>query len=745
MIDEVIVPFPYKRSRPGQPSPPPINRRRFSLVNERQGDPPQRPEAPNVYYLTSPNQNYYGDGRVRPVRDREASDPVTPEFAKSQPVVADLPTTLPNTAVEVRRPARPESPRSGLTTPALNPPADLRQSVSEDPSQRLSSSSGVLGDKVYRYTPLEAEEFRLVRVLAARSSQVKCEILHRPFGNPPDYIAISYAWGDPSDTTKIKIRDEHYAVFVEVHISKSLYYALEAVRRKGEDVLVWADALSIDQQNRNEKNEQLSLMAGIYKKAQYVAVWLGPEADDSNLATSILQDVAVAAQTGAGRVRIKSIFSFREQDQCFPALAALFEREYWNRLWIVQEIFNAASIYVYCGSSGPLPWDFYQTASRVFQKYKNDLEDLFPKHHSIASHKQYSFSQILAYSGPGSLPELGSLVGLGDEALLEVMRVCRRKLASDPKDKVFGVLGVLDKDIREEFVVDYGKPVKDVYTDVVDFLLTTTDRLDVICEAIHFPIYTSSARIPTWVPDWSHIPATSAISLSPGADFAASRDAKANYKFLGERRNRLKITAIPLGKISRHGIPVGTLCTLQDYLMAFLNWRALFLQAGESDPTPEDQEEFCETICFRQIPPKWKDKGRRGWMEACLHVFACLIQDRLPRLAIDAELAFYADVEVGVRPEENRRFLQDHFGSRMMGRCFCLTDEGRTGLGTGFMAPDDEVVVPLGCSTPVLLRPEGNRGEYRFVGDIYVHGYMHGEAMDDLDSDKRQLKRYIIH
>lgn len=177
----------------------------------------------------------------------------------------------------------------------------------------------------------------------------------------------------------------------------------------------------------------------------------------------------------------------------------------------------------------------------------------------------------MAYSGPVSLPELDSLVSLGDGALLEVLRACRRKSSSDPKDKVFGILGVLDKEVREEFAVDYGKSAKDVYTDVVDVLLATTDRLDVICEAVHFPVYTSSANLPTWVPDWSHIPATSAISSSPGTDFAASRDAKANYRFLGERRHQLEISAIPLGSTSWHGTTVGTLCTLGDYLMAFLN------------------------------------------------------------------------------------------------------------------------------------------------------------------------------
>lgn len=168
-------------------------------------------------------------------------------------------------------------------------------------------------------------------------------------------------------------------------------------------------------------------------------------------------------------------------------------------------------------------------------------------------------------------------------------------------------------------------------------------------------------------------------------------------------------------------------------------------KASKNELTLSVQEGFCETICFRCIPHEWQDRSRKSWMEACFHVFAGLIRERLPCLAIDDELTYYAGEDVGIRPEAKRKFLQDYFESRMMGRCFCLTNEGRMGLGTGFMAPGDEVVAPLGSSTPVLLRPEGNRGGYRFVGDVYIDGYMHGKAMDDLDSDKRQLRRYVIH
>lgn len=94
--------------------------------------------------------------------------------------------------------------------------------------------------------------------------------------------------------------------------------------------------------------------------------------------------------------------------------------------------------------------------------------------------------------------------------MLEVMRICRRKLAADPKDKLYGILGLVEEDIRIEFPADYSLSVKEVYTRVFDYLLCTTELLDVLCEAVHFPLHTNS-DLPTWVPDWSHNPETVAL------------------------------------------------------------------------------------------------------------------------------------------------------------------------------------------------------------------------------------------
>ena len=183
--------------------------------------------------------------------------------------------------------------------------------------------------------------------------------------------------------------------------------------------------------------------------------------------------------------------------------------------------------------------------------------------------------------------------------------------------------------------------------------------------------------------------------------------------------------------------------------MAFLHWRALLLASNDttigeefrSSSKQSIQEAFCRTLCLDQVPKEWQ----HSWHQVVYHLFASLLHSRLPHLPLDAELQSYLDVDVGIHPGAWRRLLQEHIGSRMMGRCFCLTKEGRLGMGSGFMAPDDVVVVPLGCYTPIILRPEGNRGEYRFVGDVYVHGYMQGKAVEMWKAEKKEVRKFVIH
>ena len=58
-----------------------------------------------------------------------------------------------------------------------------------------------------------------------------------------------------------------------VQMTQSLYAAFRMFAAT--PLLIWADALSIDQQNIPEKTPQLNMMALIYSKAAGVSIWLG--------------------------------------------------------------------------------------------------------------------------------------------------------------------------------------------------------------------------------------------------------------------------------------------------------------------------------------------------------------------------------------------------------------------------------------------------------------------------------------
>ncbi|KAJ2992631.1 hypothetical protein NUW58_g2101 [Xylaria curta] len=721
------LPKPHS-SRQRVPSPPLLNRSRSTgRDNRRDRSEWREPELErsdaieNTQYL-SPSQPY--QPRRRGVSSPTFESPSLPKVVVSEDVRLSGPSLQ-----DTGRPWERSIPSGNHVQRSPRP---------------LSSSSGSLGHDTYQYQELAPLEFRLVRLFAKKMSAIKCEVIHSSLADPPPYIGISYAWGDADDKRSIQIGN------LNIPVTVSLFGALDAVRQRGADVLIWIDALCIDQQNRNERSQQVQLMTQIYAKATNVAIWLGPSANNSELAIEFLKDIAIA------RNNLKEIIALLlspNRLRSISAVASLLQRDYWKRLWVTQEVFNAKTIKVYCGDSSGLPWSIYKRAARIFQEHKKDLD----LHFSTTATPRlpgmqnlFSYSQALVYEGPNSLYDFGSLDGLGEESLLFAVRACRRKLSSEPRDKIYGILGVLPDDVRKEFPVDYNKSIKEIYTNVVDFLLHTTERADVICESIHFPKETSSARLPSWVPDWSQNPAITALGYS--YNFCAAGETRAKYyRLLDERRNELEISAIFIDTVRIHGTAVGTLCTLADYLMAFIHWHAILMDTMSSETEASRkylEEAFCRTLCLGQVPPS--PDGRSWayspseWKRLCYNAFAAQLCSRLPYICLDEDLLKYIDIGLDDNVDL-RQFLQSNFGSRMMGRCFFLTSRNRTGMGTGFMLPGDTIVIPLGCRTPIVIRKEGNQPDrFQYIGDVYLDGYMHGRAVTQMNNGERVVEKFVL-
>lgn len=661
-------------------------------------------------------------------------------------------------------------PRPRLAPRLEETDGDLRSSLSL-PSSNLTGSDHIQKPRrEYQYVPIrdpkppgspptstEEPWIRLLKIFSSNSTRIDYEIITIHSQNPPPYKAISYAWGDPGCTRDISIVRGKEQGWLKVPVS--LCAALDALRDQEEDILVWADSVCINQQDDLEKNQQLPLICDIYSEAKQVVVWLGVEEDDSEQAQELLQDLSNVKKSLNEPLNLRSVVS-------------LFDRDYWSRLWVVQEILHARNVVVLCGSSR-LSWDAYTQCSTIFQSKDSAdrLESLLNERHSstryITSQHRLSPSQVLIHHGPASilhLQQARKVYGIDSPLYtLFLMRLSRNKLATDPKDRVYGVLGLLPARIRREIRVDYRLPIKDIYIDIVEMIMMRSRSLDVLCESIHFPPQISSASLPSWVPDWSYDPTTQSLA-SFSLSFSASEALPAEHRYVEDgwdppRRNKLVFAGVRIGSISNHGMTVNTHSRAVDYCMAFLQWRALLLQyfeltsGSESNNAErrqrvslcEHQRRFCLTLSLGQPIRTNTDSKRsdlsdleKSWLEKCYCVFSNLIKARLPRLPIDEDLMAFSDIGDDMEPEVNRQFLQDNFAEYMMGRCFCITDSGDLGLGSGAMARGDIVVVPYGCSTPILLRPEGfsapdcdgqRTQEYRFVGDAYIHGYMDGEAI----------------
>ena len=611
----------------------------------------------------------------------------------------------------------------------------------------MASISGALGAEFYQYNPLKPREFRLVKIFSASMSDIRCEIVTHSLDTPPPYTAISYAWGDPDDKAEITLEkdsDDEYPKATRQRVTKSitasLHGALHALRHQDGDVFVWVDSLSIDQQNKDELSWQIPLMSEIYRKAAVVAIWLGPHHHDSEKAVQLLEELSGCADSPKN---IYQRINDKNRRADFVALVSLFEREYWTRLWVVQEVFvpDPSKILVYCGKKC-LPWAVYKAASGALRLHKSDVESCYSgtQDHSRGRRvalQQYSFAQVLAYQGPISLSD-GTSRGLVDRPLLDVMRACRNKLTAMPLDKVYGIRGLLSERVQEDFPVNYKLSIKKLFINVVDHILTTTERVDVLRESIHFPLHVGNAGLPSWCPDWSYIPATK--SMQSTYKFCASGSTKNDWSFSDQKR-KLEITAIELDTIDVHGVAVGTLTGSADYLMAFLNWRTIMLDTVKTSQHYRLLDDFSRTLCLDQVPSEY----RYNWSDVCHHVFASFLRDRLPGLLLDPELEMYADATGILEPKQTQQLLQASFGAHMMGRSFCVTKMKQyVCMGSGFMGVGDVVVVPLGCETPIILRAEGPN-EYRYVGDIYVHGYMYGRAIEKLKAGEKALQKYVLH
>lgn len=127
----------------------------------------------------------------------------------------------------------------------------------------------------YYYQPLDttSNEIRLLRIprkTSGSTTPVKFILSHVSLQNRCDFIALSYCWGAHAFNQELMVNGQ------SMHVTESLATALTSLQSQDHDVLLWADAICISQQDPIEKTSQVQLMRDIYRTASQVIIWLGP-------------------------------------------------------------------------------------------------------------------------------------------------------------------------------------------------------------------------------------------------------------------------------------------------------------------------------------------------------------------------------------------------------------------------------------------------------------------------------------
>ncbi|RDW57093.1 hypothetical protein BP6252_13839 [Coleophoma cylindrospora] len=308
------------------------------------------------------------------------------------------------------------------------------------------------------YLPLNPadNEIRLVALQPSlQSDEISCQIIHRRFPASDaesdkqlqvlQYEALSYAWGLPSNQRQILINK------IPCQVRENLWWALHHLRLRYGVRLLWIDALCINQEDVIERNHQVALMKYIYSKAERVVVWLGCETDDDHHALEFLSEIDVhsAERYINPRHQNYSLDPHARHAQRWKAILKLCEREYWQRLWIIQEVVLATKIAIYCGGNS-IDWELLRRVCGQLNDLKDNLK--------ISRYEQ-RLGSIEQIRGTLTTRLVQQRINLQTRSftLFWLLKTYQQAMCLDIRDKVFGLHSLAIECCRAATPIDYSK------------------------------------------------------------------------------------------------------------------------------------------------------------------------------------------------------------------------------------------------------------------------------------------------
>ncbi|KAK1573798.1 heterokaryon incompatibility protein [Colletotrichum navitas] len=460
----------------------------------------------------------------------------------------------------------------------------------------------------------------------------------------PQYETLSYVWGSSAKTAVITVDRPDKEGLARLAVTESL------ITNKRN---LWIDAICLNQSDNFEMGQQVPRMGEIYLHAYTGTAWLGTEGDGSTHAFEALRYLGDQVE----EQWYDPDFELPYSEETWNAIISLMRRPWFNRLWVVQEIHPGA--FLQAGHDKIALTSFSEAQYCLYCKTQ------------LPPGIRWQMTQV-----DGTLSRFWTM------ALPRLLYRGAYKECTDPRDKIYGLLGLAPSKFAKGIKVDYeaANTADNVYRMATLTHAKTTQRL----EHFHNCFTPKSERKipegPSWVPDW--------FSECPGESYIPSQfvtsTSRAHYRHSEDNSHLLELLGVRFGSVCHVTEPLSSrLEDRRDAIHHIRQWQPADLDSATYGPTGEPlRKAYAITLAsygLREREPDWIVSSVTEWAR----------QD-------------FDDDEVLFR-------LAPH----------------NTQLG-------DIVAVPLGCPNALILRPRGTDADakdereksntFSVIGECFVYG-----------------------
>ncbi|KAL7781937.1 heterokaryon incompatibility protein domain-containing protein [Trichoderma ceciliae] len=447
--------------------------------------------------------------------------------------------------------------------------------------------------KPFKYPPLSPFKrvFRLVQLLPPKPSimpgaysTIRIKLIEADIDSGVHYDALSYSWNlephyrEPNRQIIVEVDEDSYKLYIYPALEVALLHLTTLNMTKH----LFIDQISINQKDRDEKSHQVLLMQDIYAKCARTIVWLGAPTRESDryfdLVSEMCQEGILSRVMGPRVGQFMHTFDavmdlsllvneeeredrddllglIQQYGDRFPldGFADVLDRNWFNRLWVIQEACLAPFVIFLCGSKS-LCFDCFRSGALFYNIYNTywvrQLIDAVPQH--VLRQRDALFGKtgglIRIFQERKAIHQTGIRQGLHDLVLKYNVNDDKKKIgATLEQDRIFGLLGLAaDNDnLRQQVRVDYDAEVTQMYSEIAKLLIQ--ESTDVLLFNQH-PKKTK--RLPSWVPDWAmNLTIPVGYSALKTATFSAGGPQTGAPVFFKEDRSQLHIRGIIVDEI----------------------------------------------------------------------------------------------------------------------------------------------------------------------------------------------------